>query len=104
VPFRNSVAQPPNGSTLLFVSSNKFNNLDMSMTSASAKRRLIVVAALITSTVPVLALAQTPAKKIGVFALLGDGLQVVSSADETIGTRLDRNQRDSLTTHGIGVD
>jgi len=104
VPFRSHVAQPPNCFTLSLASSNKFNNLNMSMTAASAKRRLIFVAALITSTVPVLALAQTPIKKIGVFALLGDGLQVVSSADETIGTRLDRNQRDSLTTRGIGLD
>ena len=50
------------------------------------------------------AAVQAPAKKIGVFALLGEGLLVVTSADETIGTRLDRNQRDSINTRGIGLD
>ncbi len=51
------------------------------------------------------ALAQTPPsiKTLGVFSLLGDGLQLVYPADAT-DTRLDRNQRESLPTKDIGFD
>ncbi len=51
------------------------------------------------------ALAQTPPsiKTLGVFSLLGDGLQLVFPTDVT-DTRLDRNQRESLPTKDIGFD
>lgn len=59
---------------------------------------------------PLLALAGLPAqaaplniRKLGVFSLLGDGLQLVFSAPVT-DTRLDRNMRESLPTREIGFD
>lgn len=42
-------------------------------------------------------------RKLGVFSLLGDGLQLVFSAPVT-DTRLDRNLRESLPTREIGFD
>lgn len=61
-------------------------------------------------TLPLLALAGLPAqaaplniRKLGVFSLLGDGLQLVFAAPVT-DTRLDRNLRESLPTKEIGFD
>ncbi|MDP3615196.1 MAG: hypothetical protein Q8R98_25420 [Rubrivivax sp.] len=42
-------------------------------------------------------------RTLGVFSLLGDGLQLVYPADTT-DTRLDRNLRESLPTQVIGFD
>jgi len=44
-----------------------------------------------------------PIRALGVFSLLGDGLQLVYPADAT-DTRLDRNLRESLPTKDIGFD
>jgi hypothetical protein len=52
---------------------------------------------------PALAQAQPSIKTLGVFSLLGDGLQLVYPTDVT-DTRLDRNQRESLPTKDIGFD
>jgi hypothetical protein len=61
-------------------------------------------------TLPLLALAGLPLaasakniRKLGVFSLLGDGLQLVFAAPVT-DTRLDRNMRESLPTKEIGFD
>lgn len=61
-------------------------------------------------TLPLLGLVGLPAqaaplniRKLGVFSLLGDGLQLVFSAPVT-DTRLDRNLRESLPTREIGFD
>jgi len=78
----------------------------MSKPFARAMRRAFALAVLAALSAPDLALApaQTPAKEIGVFALLGEGVQVASSGDETIGTWLDRNQSDSINSRDIGLD
>ena len=47
--------------------------------------------------------AQPSIQTLGVFSVLGDGLQLVYPADAT-DTRLDRNLRDSLLTKDIGFD
>ena len=72
-------------------------------THAGLNRRAVLA-------VPLLGLAGLPAqaaplsiRKLGVFSLLGDGLQLVFSAPVT-DTRLDRNLRESLPTREIGFD
>ena len=72
-------------------------------TQAGLNRRAVLA-------VPLLGLAGLPAqaaplsiRKLGVFSLLGDGLQLVFSAPVT-DTRLDRNLRESLPTREIGFD
>ncbi len=47
--------------------------------------------------------ARQPIGKLGVFSLMGDGLQLVFAAPVT-DTRLDRNLRESLPTKNIGFD
>ena len=49
------------------------------------------------------ATAQPSIQNLGVFSMLGDGLQLVFPADAT-DTRLDRNLRESLPTKDIGFD
>lgn len=61
----------------------------------------MLMTALLVGTAP--AVAQTTIKKLGVFSLLGDGLQLVFPANST-DTRLDRNLRESLPTKDIGFD
>lgn len=77
--------------------------MEMTRNSAGLKRRTLLA-------LPLLTLAGLPAqaalvniRKLGVFSLLGDGLQLVFAAPVT-DTRLDRNLRESLPTREIGFD
>ncbi len=70
------------------------------------RRRHWLLAAALPALAPALSWAQGPAAPIaalGVFSLLGDGLQITLPSDVT-DSRLDRNLRESLPTKGIGFD
>ncbi len=69
---------------------------------ALQRRQLLAAGALLLGSGAALAAPQK-IEKLGVFSLLGDGLQLVFSAPVT-DTRLDRNLRESLPTRDIGFD
>lgn len=73
----------------------------MNATYSLSRRNLLALAML--PIAPAWSAEVTPIRSLGVFSLLGDGLQLVYPADAT-DTRLDRNLRDSLPTKDIGFD
>jgi hypothetical protein len=83
--------------------------LSVAATSAATRRRLLqtalAAAALVATAAPVRSATAAPAgmDRLGVFSLLGDGLQLTKAGPIT-DTRLDRNVRESLPTKDVGFD
>lgn len=81
-------------------------NAKLTPASAGLKRRRLLLAAALPILAPAGVLAQGPAQPVttlGVFSLLGDGLQITLPGVIT-DTRIDRNLRESLPTREIGFD
>ena len=72
-----------------------------------AVRRLLLVGALLAAGLPG-AWAQTaapnPLRAVGIFSLLGDSIQVVTSTDAPTDTRIERSARQTLNVPNIGFD
>lgn len=67
------------------------------------RARRLALAALLAAAAPA-TWAQTAMKAVGVFSLLGDGVQVSVSTDAPKDTRIDRSDRYSFEAKGIGFD
>ena len=79
------------------------NPLPVQVTRRSCLALPLVLLALPHATAWAQASAPAPVRTLGVFALLGESLQLVFPADVT-DTRLDRNLRESLPIKDIGFD